>query len=64
MTTDPFERWFAADVDEAALAGLAVLADVRRALTARGLQEAVTVVDEQADALIAVYADDDADGEG
>jgi hypothetical protein len=62
--TDPFERWFAADVDESALSGLAVLADLRRALAARGLGEAVTLVDEHAEALIALYADPDDDGEG
>ena len=57
MTADPFARWFAADVDESALAGLSVLADLRRDLTARGMDEAVTVVDEHADALIALHAD-------
>lgn len=59
MTTDPTDRWFDAEVDEMTLGGLAVLSNLRRALTDQGLGEAVTVLDEHAEAMIAEHTEED-----
>ena len=59
MATDPTGRWFDAEVDEMTLGGLAVLSNLRRTLTERGMGEAVTVLDEHAEAMIAEHAEED-----
>ena len=59
MADDPTDRWFDAEVDEMTLAGLATLGSLRLALAERGLGEAVTVLDEHAEAMIAEHAEQD-----